>query len=74
MMDRTFKPGFRNDLHIKDMANVLDTSRSVGAPLPFAAQAMEIMQAIKVDGCGVEDYSSIVKFYEKIANAHLTRS
>lgn len=73
MMDRNFKPGFRIDLHIKDMANVLDTSRGVGVPLPLASQVMEIMQAIKQDGCGVEDHSSIVKFYEKIANIEVTR-
>jgi 2-hydroxy-3-oxopropionate reductase len=73
MMDRTFDPGFRIDLHIKDMTNILETSRSVGAPLPLSAQLMEMMQAIKLDGCGVEDHSSIVKFYEKIANAEVTR-
>ena len=73
MMDRNFKPGFRIDLHIKDMANALETSRAVGVPLPLAAQAMEMMQAIKQDGCGVEDHSSIVKFYEKIANIEVTR-
>jgi 2-hydroxy-3-oxopropionate reductase len=73
MMDRTFDPGFRIDLHIKDLTNALETSRSVGVPLPLAAQAMEIMQAIKQDGCGVEDHSSMVKFYEKLANIELTR-
>ncbi len=73
MMDRNFKPGFRIDLHIKDMTNALETSRAVGVPLPLAAQAMEIMQAIKQDGCGVEDHSSIVKFYEKLANIEVTR-
>jgi len=73
MMDRNFKPGFRIDLHIKDLTNVLETSRSVGVPLPLAAQVMEIMQAIKQDGSGVEDHSSIVKFYEKIANIEVTR-
>lgn len=73
MMDRNFKPGFRIDLHIKDLNNVLETSHSVGAPLPLTAQLMEIMQAIKLDGCGVEDHASIVKFYEKLANVEVTR-
>jgi 2-hydroxy-3-oxopropionate reductase len=73
IMDRNFDPGFRIELHIKDMSNVLETSRKVGAPLPLAAQVMEIMQAIKQDGCDVEDHSSIVKFYEKIANVEVTR-
>ena len=73
MMDRNFAPGFRIELHIKDMSNVLETSRQVGVPLPLASQAMEIMQAIKQDGCDVEDHSSIVKFYEKIANTEVSR-
>ena len=73
MMDRNYEPGFRIDLHIKDLNNVLETSRGVGVPLPLAAQVMEIMQAIKQDGCGVEDHSSIVKFYEKIANIQVSR-
>ncbi len=55
MMDRNYAPGFRIDLHIKDLNNVLETSHGVGVPLPLAAQVMEIMQAIKQDGCGVED-------------------
>ena len=34
VMDRNFKPGFRIDLHIKDLGNVLGTAHGVGAPLP----------------------------------------
>jgi len=73
MMDRNFNPGFRIELHIKDMTNVLETSRKVGVPLPLASQVMEIMQAIKQDGSDVEDHSSIVKFYEKMANIEVSR-
>lgn len=73
MMDRNFKPGFRIDLHIKDLNNVLETSHGVGVSLPLSAQLMEMMQAIKLDGCGVEDHSSIVKYYEKLANIEVTR-
>ena len=74
MMDQRFDPGFRIDLHIKDMANVLETSREVGASLPLSAMMMEIMQAIRQDGCGVEDHASIVKYYEKISNVKVTRN
>ncbi|QUH26464.1 2-hydroxy-3-oxopropionate reductase [Serpentinicella alkaliphila] len=73
IMDRNFKPGFRTNLHIKDLNNVIETSHEVGVPLPLTSQVMEIMQAIKIDGCGTEDHSSIVKFYEKIANVKVTR-
>ncbi|MBS2140998.1 NAD-binding protein, partial [Escherichia coli] len=40
VMDRNFKPGFRIDLHIKDLANALDTSHGVGAQLPLTAAVM----------------------------------
>ena len=73
VMDRNFKPGFRIDLHIKDLWNVLDTAHGVGAPLPLTAAVMEMMQAIKLDGCGTEDHSSLVKYYEKLANAQVVR-
>jgi 2-hydroxy-3-oxopropionate reductase len=73
IMDRNFKPGFRIDLHIKDLNNVIETSHGVGAPLPLTAQVMEMMQAIKLDGCGVEDHASIAKYYEKLANTEITR-
>ncbi len=62
-----FKPGFKIDLHIKDLGNVLETSREVGVPLPLTAMVMEIMQALKVDGKGQNDHSSIVQYYEKLA-------
>ena len=73
VMDRNFKPGFRIDLHIKDLGNVLDTAHGVGAPLPLTAAVIEMMQAIKLDGCGTEDHSSLVKYYEKLANAQVVR-
>jgi len=73
MMDRNFKPGFKIDLHIKDLNNVLETSHKLNISLPLTSQVMEIMQAIKADGCGIEDHASIVKYYEKLANIEVTR-
>ena len=73
MMDRNFKPGFKIDLHIKDLNNVLETSHSLNVALPLTSQVMEIMQAIKADGYGMEDHASIVKYYEKLANIEVTR-
>ena len=69
----SFKPGFRIDLHIKDLGNVLDTAHGVGAPLPLTSSVMEMMQALKVDGLGQKDHSSLVKYYEKLANAQVVR-
>jgi 2-hydroxy-3-oxopropionate reductase len=62
-----YKPGFRIELHIKDLQNALDTAHAVGAPLPLTSQIMEILQALKVDGHQKDDHSGIIQFYEKMA-------
>ena len=73
ILDRKFEPGFRIDLHIKDLANVLETAHAVGAPLPLTAQVMEIMQALKADNMGGQDNNSIVRYYEKLAKVEVKR-
>ena len=64
---RQLNPGFRIDLHIKDLNNALGASHAINCPAPLTAQLMEIMQALKVDDLGSRDHSAIVKYYEKIA-------
>lgn len=73
VMDRNFKPGFRIDLHIKDLANALDTSHGVGAQLPLTAAVMEMMQAVRADGLGTADHSALACYYEKLAKVEVTR-
>jgi 2-hydroxy-3-oxopropionate reductase len=73
VMDRNFKPGFRIDLHIKDLANALDTSHGVGAQLPLTSLVMEMMQALKADGHGQSDHSAIARYYENLAKVEVTR-
>jgi len=62
-----FKPGFRIELHIKDLANAIETGHDVGVPLPLTSQVMEMMQALKVDGKAGNDHSGLVQYYEKLA-------
>lgn len=73
VMDRKFNPGFRIELHIKDLANALNASHQLSVPLPLTSQVMEIMQALKADGFEKEDHCSIVKYYEKLANITVAR-
>jgi 2-hydroxy-3-oxopropionate reductase len=73
VMDRKFNPGFRINLHIKDLANALDTSHEVGVPLPLTSAVMEIMQSLKVDGMGENDHGSLIRFYEKLAKVEVKR-
>ncbi|WP_373779452.1 2-hydroxy-3-oxopropionate reductase [Neisseria dentiae] len=71
VLSRNFKPGFRIELHIKDLANALDTSHGVGAHLPLTAAVMEMMQNLKADGFAAEDHSALARYYEKVANAEV---
>ena len=73
MLDRNIKPGFKIDLHIKDMGNIMDTGHGVGVPLPLSAAVMEMMQALKVDGLGDADHSALIRYYEKISNCEVKR-
>ena len=62
-----YKPGFRIELHIKDLQNALDTAHALGVPVPLSAGAMEIMQALKVDGKQKDDHGGIIQYYERMA-------
>jgi 2-hydroxy-3-oxopropionate reductase len=68
-----FKPGFRIELHIKDLANALDTAHEIGVPVPLSGAVMEVMQALKVDGKGADDHGGIIQFYEKLAKVEVRR-
>lgn len=68
MINRNFEPGFRIELHIKDLQNALDTSHAINVSLPLTSQVMEMMQALKIDGRETKDHSAILNYYEKINN------
>jgi 2-hydroxy-3-oxopropionate reductase len=68
-----YKPGFRIELHIKDLQNALDTAHALGVPVPLTGQIMEIMQALRVDGKQKDDHGGVIQFYEKLAG-QLVRS
>ena len=73
MMDHNFKPGFRIELHIKDLNNALNAGHAVNAALPLTSQVMEIMQSLKADGNEKDDHSAIVKYYEKISDTSVEK-
>ncbi|KMY22705.1 tartronate semialdehyde reductase [Actinobaculum suis] len=71
MLARNFQPGFRINLHIKDLNNVMETGHGVDSPLPLTAAVREMMSVLQGDGHAVEDHSSLVRVYEKLANTEL---
>jgi len=71
MLDGSFKPGFKIDLHIKDLSNALDTGYGTGTPLPLTADVMQMMQVLRADELGGADHSALLKYYEKLTGTEL---
>lgn len=73
MLGRNFKPGFRINLHIKDLNNVLETAGGIGAPTPLTGEAMKMMLSLRDEGMGDNDHSALVRYYEKLAGVEVKR-
>ena len=71
MLTGALEPGFRINLHIKDLDNALSTGHGVGAALPLTSAVREMMTAISVDGHLADDHSSLVTYFEKLAGSRL---
>ena len=67
------KPGFKIDLHIKDLNNALDCAHAVGAPVPMTASVQEILQWLHNNDCGGNDHSAIAKYYERLTGIKIGR-
>lgn len=74
MLSGNYNPGFRVELHIKDLNNALVAAHAVSSPVPLTGQLMEIMQALKADGLEKCDHDSIVKYYEKLSNTSIVKT
>ncbi len=66
MMDQNFQPGFRIDLHIKDLNNVVDAAKTVDAPIPLTQSVLEMMKVLNHDGDSSCDHSALIKYYQKL--------
>jgi 2-hydroxy-3-oxopropionate reductase len=73
ILDGNFKPGFRIELHIKDLINALDTAKKLDSPSVLTGQVLEMMQALNVDGKGKNDHSGLIQYYEKLANVEVRK-
>jgi 2-hydroxy-3-oxopropionate reductase len=68
MVKRTFDPGFRIELHQKDLNLALTTARQLGVSLPNTATAQELFNACAAHGGAKWDHSGMVRALEKMAN------
>ena len=67
------KPGFKVDLHIKDLNNALDCAHTVGAPVPMTAAVQEILQWLHSHDGGQKDHSAIAQYYEELTDIKIGR-
>lgn len=71
MFENRYEPGFRINLHIKDLWNVLETSRALNCSVPLSSQVIEMMIALANDGCEAMDHGALGRYYEKLNNVSL---
>ena len=68
MIDRTFNPGFRIELHQKDLNLALQSARQLGVSLPNTATCQELFNACAAHGGSAWDHSAMVRALEDLAN------
>ncbi|MDC7336245.1 2-hydroxy-3-oxopropionate reductase [Streptomyces lydicus] len=71
--NRDFKPGFRVDLHHKDMGIVTDAARTVGAALPVGTLVASLVASLRAQGDGGLDHSALLRGVERLSG-HTTES
>jgi 2-hydroxy-3-oxopropionate reductase len=69
-----FAPGFKIDLHSKDLSLITDAARSVGVPIPTAAFVEQLFAALRVRGRGGMDHSAVITIFEDLAGVQVRRS
>jgi 2-hydroxy-3-oxopropionate reductase len=67
MVNREFAPGFRVDLHHKDMGIALAAAREAGVALPMTGLVAQLMAAARAQGYGSLDHSALLKVIENIS-------
>ena len=67
ILDRNFKPGFRTNLHFKDLGIALEAGKEYKVPLPATAQVYQMMNALLAAGKGDLDHSALFTLVEELA-------
>jgi 2-hydroxy-3-oxopropionate reductase len=67
MLRRDYAPGFRIELHDKDMGIVTAAAREAGVVIPLGAQVAQLVAAVKARGDGGLDHSALLKLVEELS-------
>jgi 2-hydroxy-3-oxopropionate reductase len=68
-VSNTYNPGFKIDLHFKDLGLIMESARALGVPLPATAVVQELFSALRVKGRGGLDHSGVITLLEDLAGA-----
>lgn len=63
----SYQPGFKVDLHYKDLGLIMEAARALGVPVPTTAVVQELFSALRVKGRGGLDHSAIITLLEDLA-------
>jgi 2-hydroxy-3-oxopropionate reductase len=73
IMTGDFSPGFKVDLHAKDLSLIQDAARAIGVPIPTSAFVEQLFAALRVRGRGGLDHSSVVTIFEDLSGVQVRR-
>ena len=71
MISRNFDPGFRIELHYKDINNAMETARALNVPLQVTSNLQQVLTALVVGGDGTNDHSGILRYVEQLAGVEV---
>ena len=71
MISRNFDPGFRIELHYKDINNAMETARALNVPLQVTSNLQQVLTSLVVGGDGRNDHSGILRYVEQLAGVEV---
>ncbi len=71
MVSRNFAPGFRIELHYKDINNAMQTAKELNVPLQVTANLQQVLTSLVIAGEGGNDHSGILRYVEKLADVEV---
>ena len=73
MVSRNFEPGFRIELHYKDINNAMETARALNVPLQVTANLQQVLTSLVVGGDGTNDHAGILRYVEQLAGVEVKK-
>jgi len=73
ILDRNFIPGFKIDLHVKDLKNAIQTAKAIHSPVMLTETVLQMFENVQQLGGGQQDHSALIKYYEKLTGTEVCR-